>query len=209
MTYPGLFIVIEGIDGTGKTELLRRLAPKIELKTGVRIIQRHEPGSCELEGTIRRLFKRESGPLPSEAMAVLFTADRLLCMDRFSPLLSDGLIVVSDRHKLSTLAYQAARGCSMDVLSILNSVPCPEPDLTILLTIDPNVARQRMIARNPELDSYEADLDAQHRIQELYLANITSDALVIDASIEPGAVADIAADLICEMIVEKGLDKDV
>jgi dTMP kinase len=164
----GLFIAIEGIDGTGKSTLARNLRTAIHDAIGVWPVATHEPSSPELEHRIRELFKREAGPLAGEEMATLFTADRILHLDQvIRPALAAGQIVICDRYKLSTQVYQHG-ACRENVLESLCSIP-PEPDLTILLTIDPAVARARMVARNPKLDSYEADLAGQREKQDLYL----------------------------------------
>ncbi len=165
----GKFIVIEGIDGTGKSTLARRLKLKLELELGSQdVLVTREPCSL-IENTIRGLFKREEGPLGPEAMSVLFTADRLLHMDQtVIPALSQGAWVVSDRHKLSTLVYQTALGADPKALGVLCDVPSPNPDFTLVLDLDPQEALKRMRKRNPKLDAYEKQTDAQEQMRILY-----------------------------------------
>lgn len=184
----GKFIAIEGIDGTGKSTLARRLRNQIELELGSQdVMVTHEPCSI-IESTIRSLFKRAEGPLNPESMSVLFTADRLLHMDQVViPALEQGAWVVSDRHKLSTLVYQTAMGASSDAMKVLCNVPSPHPDLTIVLDADPEVTRKRIQkrGRGMKLDSYEKDIEKQKKMRELYLSCATEfgDAVVLDAEL--------------------------
>lgn len=165
----GKFIVIEGIDGTGKSTLSRRLKLKLELELGSQdVLVTHEPCSI-IENTIRGLFKRSEGPLNPESMSVLFTADRLLHMDgTVIPALNQGAWVISDRHKLSTLVYQTAMGADAEALGVLCDVPSPNPDLTLVLDLDPQEALKRMRKRNPNLDAYERQTEKQEEMRTLY-----------------------------------------
>lgn len=191
----GKFIAIEGIDGTGKSTLARRLRNMIELELGSRdVMVTHEPCSV-IENTIRNLFKRSEGPLHPEAMSVLFTADRLLHMDQVVlPALEQGAWVISDRHKLSTLVYQTAMGADSEALRVLCQVPSPSPDLTLVLDADPKLTRKRMQKRSLKLDAYEKDIDRQSKMRDLYVrwasefgpscvlnAEVSEDALLSEA----------------------------
>lgn len=178
----GKFIVVEGIDGSGKTGLVRRVY--LELREfGYAVMMTHEPGS-QIEPYIRGLFKREGGPPSADEMTVMFTADRLMHMEQtIRPALARGISVIGDRHKLSTLIYQTVSGADPDLVEKLVVIPQPEPDLTVILDLDPEVARARMVSRNPKLDAYERELGKQTRMRELYMKhrNRFGASVVVDA----------------------------
>ena len=169
MSKRGKFIVIEGVDGVGKSELAEWLAHELAVNHQIPTLHTHEPGSL-LEVQIRELFKREGGPPGPEHMTVMFTADRLIHMEQtIEPALADGQTVVGDRHKLSTLVYQVHNGADPDFVAKACDIPQPPPDLTIILDIEPHLARERMSGR--KLDSYEKDVDGQVKMRQSYLDN--------------------------------------
>jgi dTMP kinase len=199
----GKFIVIEGIDGAGKTELVKSLAQDLDFE-GYDVVTTHEPSSI-LEPYIRNLFKRPQGPPPPDEMTVLFTADRLIHMaETIRPALERGSIVICDRHKLSTMVYQTANGASPSLVEAMVYLPQPEPDLTLILDLDPELARDRMAARNG-LDSYERDLEKQKRMRSMYLANRNrfGPSAVLFADQDPAIVQGAAL-----LIVRECIQKD-
>jgi dTMP kinase len=158
----GKFIVIEGIDGSGKSELASWLNGVIS-----RSVKTWEPGSSELEDTIRELFNRSEGPPKPDVMTLLFTADRLLHMEQtIKPALESGIHVICDRHKLSTKIYQSINGADEVLLRACLDITQLDPDLTIILDVDPEIARERMQTKN--LDSYESDLERQKLMRQMY-----------------------------------------
>lgn len=162
-----MFIAIEGIDGSGKSTLAKSLAVAMNA-LGFDTILTREPGSPDLEHVLRDLFKRPQGPLGANEMAIVFTADRLLHVDgTIRPALAEGKMVVCDRYKLSTAAYQLANGASFGLISQLLAVP-PDPDLTLYVQTPLAVARERLIARGGKLDSYERDEQKQLLIKSTY-----------------------------------------
>ena len=197
----GKFIVIEGIDGTGKSTLARRLRNRIELHLNVPdVFTTREPGSS-IENIIREMFKRPEGPPSSEFMSVMFTADRLLHMDqKVLPALKLGTWVISDRHKLSTLVYQTHMGAKEEELRILCGIPQPDPDLTIVLDADPEVTRERMLKRNETLDAYESRMDKQRAMRKMYAENAGAfgPGVVIDASGNEEQTLDLAFRAVAE-----------
>ncbi len=173
---PGKFIVLEGIDGSGTTTesiLLGKYLFEKDKKNIVTLTR--EPTKLSLEGQeIRR--RLEGKLLPGENVsddpeywANLFIRDRQWHLDHIVvPAVYSGQQVISDRHKLSTIAYQSAQGADMDEL-IRRHQKMYGPDLTLILTVPLDVARERarQAGRKPE---YFDRLEFQQKVQENYLA---------------------------------------
>lgn len=161
----GRFIVIEGIDGSGKTTIARRLCD--ELKA----VYTFEPTSGPIGRMISNylqgsVFKDENGGsrwMPgAETMALLYTADRMDHQKFIIDNLSSGLTVISDRYHYSTLAYQAAtsglEGVDCKIFSswvIELAEYCLEPDLTIVLDIGCQEAEARRRERKKAEEIFE------------------------------------------------------
>ncbi|RDV84605.1 dTMP kinase [Ammonifex thiophilus] len=133
----GFFIVLEGIDGVGKTTQAKILARKLR-QQGREVVEVREPGGTQLGEAIRELLAREEELAPW-AETCLFLASRAQLVEEvIKPALAQGKIVVGDRFSLSTLAYQGgARGLGVDRLAQLNSWVTGglEPDLTLVIDL--------------------------------------------------------------------------
>jgi len=143
MAGKGVFIVFEGIDGSGKSTHIKKLANELR-NIGYYVIETAEPSKDEIGSFIRRYAKRNDGRLPVEVEALLFAADRRMHLKNvIEPALRNGHIVISDRYLHSTLAYQGALGLELDWIRDLNRFAI-KPNLTILLDILPEFSLQRM-----------------------------------------------------------------
>lgn len=140
----GFFIVLEGIDGVGKTTQAKILARKLRLK-GREVVEVREPGGTRLGEAIRELLQKEE--LAPWAETCLFLASRAQLVEEvIKPALAQGKIVVGDRFSLSTLAYQGGvRGLEPDKLAQLNSWVTEglEPDLTLVIDLEVEEALAR------------------------------------------------------------------
>jgi dTMP kinase len=186
----GRFVVLEGIDGCGKSTQVRLLADRLGA------VQTFEPGATPLGGSLRSLLLDPGGsPVADRAEALLMAADRAQHVaEVIAPALEAGTWVVSDRFTASTLAYQGyGRGLELDDLRTLVGWATGglRPDLTILLDVPVEVAAVRR--RDDVVDRMEAEgLAFQQRVADGYLA-LASDArepwLVVDGTDEADAVA--------------------
>ena len=149
----GLFLVVEGIDGAGTTTQARLLADWLRAG-GRRVVLTAEPTDGPVGRVIRDILRGRMVAGGEEAMALLFAADRALHLHQtVLPAVREGAIVVSDRHYLSSLAYQGVE-TEMDWVALLNS-KFPRPDLTMLLDIPAEVALARKAADGGEPERYE------------------------------------------------------
>lgn len=158
----GNFIVLEGIDFSGKTTHSKKLVEWIKSKN-YRVIATEEPTEGAIGKLIRNYLKR--GDVSPTVFALLFAADRVEHIEKvINPLLSEGVIVVSDRYVESSIAYQAAGGLDVEWIENINRFAI-EPDLTILLDIDPEVA----LTRKKEVrDSFE-NVEFLKKVRQIYL----------------------------------------
>jgi dTMP kinase len=170
----GLFVTLEGPEGSGKTVVAKRLAAELG-RRGHPVVLTREPGGTPLGERVREiLLGRASGELAIDprADALLFNAARAqLVADVIRPALAADRVVLCARFADSTLAYQGyGAGLPIIELRALASVATAglEPDLTILLDVDPEVGIRRKIAgaRN----RFESiDLDFHRRVRAGFL----------------------------------------
>ena len=143
----GKFIVIEGIDGCGKTTQINELSKWLPnsglIKTGSKLITTREPGGSNLGEKLRRLIldNNENNKPSSLAELLLYSADRAEHVSKIiAPALKNNDWVISDRFSDSTLAYQGyGRNIDLDIIKKIESIVCQGeyPDLTFFLEISP------------------------------------------------------------------------
>jgi dTMP kinase len=166
----GRFITFEGIDGSGKSTLLQALAESLPA-LGIAAIQTREPGGTGLGESLRTLMlNRPMSPLTE---TLLMFAARIEHVDEtILPALSRGNWVLCDRFTDATYAYQCAgRGIPAEwVASLENWVhPTLQPDLTVLVDLDPQAAERRRAAQRRH-DRFESEqLAFFERVRLMYL----------------------------------------
>ena len=154
----GVFITFEGSEGCGKTTQIHRLATRLK-SAGVPILLTREPGGTPLGETIRNLLKfaEEGKDMTPEAELLLFAASRAQLMRRvIEPALDSGSWVIADRFMDSTTVYQGvARRLDYEAVRFINEFAVGDrlPDLTILLDVDTEEARRRLLRRPRPLGS--------------------------------------------------------
>lgn len=192
----GLFISLEGIDGSGKSTQSRRLADWLKTQGRDPILTR-EPGGTEGAEEIRRLLvEGDPDRWSAETEILLYTAARRDHLERLiKPALNAGRDVITDRFADSTRIYQGAtRG---DLRGLVDAIHAQviglEPDLTLILDMDPEVALTRGLARGSGEDRFEEfGLPFQQKLRAgfLQLANNNPDRChLIDANTDPDTIA--------------------
>ncbi|WP_233193111.1 dTMP kinase [Cryobacterium sp. Y29] len=193
----GLFITLEGGDGSGKTTQAQLLSDWLE-ERGRTVVRTREPGGTDLGTRIREIVLHHRGEVDPRAEALLYAADRAQHVGtKLRPALARGDVIVQDRYLDSSVAYQGA-GRVLGATEVRDlSLWAAEgllPDLTVLLDLDSRAARARLDADDKVFDRLEAeknDFHARVRGAFLELAAAEPDRfLVLDAA---APAADIAA----------------
>ena len=147
----GLFITLEGIEGAGKSSLVAVLE-QLCSQRGYSVVTVREPGGTAIAEQIRAILKtKQAETLTSEAELLLMYAARAQLVNTvIRPALAQGKVVISDRHDLSTRAYQGGgRGFSLDIIARVRSVALGDfkPDLTLLIDVPPELGLKRAALR--------------------------------------------------------------
>ncbi len=145
MKSKGLFIVLDGVDGSGKGTQVKKLAEHLfDRDKSNHIFLTREPFRSKYMLEIRRILKESKDPKSlGPRLTRLFIADRKTHVRIIQRLLKSGMIAVSDRYKYSTLAYQWAQGLDLQKLIRMHR-GILVPDLTIILDIPAKAALQRV-----------------------------------------------------------------
>lgn len=189
------FIVIEGLEGAGKSSAVRYVTDYLQRHGINRIECTREPGGTPLAERMRAIVKEvHDERLTIEAELLLMYASRVQLVEtRIKPALADGVWVVGDRHDLSSQAYQGGgRGIDAQLIGAIKQAVLGnfKPDLTLYLDIDPALGLQRARHRG-ELDRIELEqLSFFERTRTRYLELAAKDdsIVVIDAAQTPEQV---------------------
>ncbi|MFM5782311.1 dTMP kinase [Aeromonas caviae] len=189
------FIVIEGLEGAGKSSAVRYVTDYLQAHGVARIECTREPGGTPLAERMRAIVKEvHDERLTVEAELLLMYASRVQLVEtRIKPALADGIWVVGDRHDLSSQAYQGGgRGIDANLIGTIKRAVLGDfkPDLTLYLDIDPAIGLQRARHRG-ELDRIELEqIGFFERTRQRYLELAAADdsIQVIDAGLPPEQV---------------------
>jgi dTMP kinase len=174
----GLFITLEGVEGSGKTTQAAALADALR-KDGRAVTVTHEPGGTRAGEAIRKIFLDPEVSLDVASELLLVLADRAQHVrEKLRPIVEAGEIVISDRYSDSTAAYQGyGRGFDLVLLGQLNRLATAGlvPDLTIVLdcAADTGLARtrERVKGQAHRFDRFESErMEFHRRVREGFLA---------------------------------------
>ena len=193
----GLFITLEGGDGSGKSTQANLLGQWLEVQ-GRTVLRTREPGGTDVGVEIRRIVLHHRGEVAPRAEALLYAADRAQHVaTTVRPALERGEVVIQDRYLDSSVAYQGAGRVlgAADVRDLsLWAAEGLLPDLTILLDLDESVARARLDAADKVFDRLEAEKQEFHgRVRSAFLELAAAEPerfLVLDAAASVESLAD-------------------
>tara|TARA_B100001115_G_scaffold158701_1_gene132004 strand:+ start:725 stop:1348 length:624 start_codon:yes stop_codon:yes gene_type:complete len=193
----GKFISFEGIDGCGKSTQAKILSEKL-ISCGHKILLTREPGGSDGAEEIRNLLLTgNTDRWSAETEILLFTAARRDHLERtILPALENGLAVLCDRFSDSTRVYQGVtRGDLRNLVDQLDSAMIPrQPDITVLIDLDPTISLARAIERsNNEARFEDFGVEMQIKLREGFLTlahEFPNRFMVIDGSRTEAEVAE-------------------
>ena len=192
MTKKGVFIVVEGLDGSGKTTQANLLARK--LSENHKVLCTAEPSQGKIGAFIREGCLYEEKRLPIEAEALLFAADRIEHMQKeIEPALADDKIVICDRYIYSSLAYQGSTGLSLDWIKTINARAL-QPDFSIFIDVSPNRVLERLQRKKSVMET----LETQQKVREIYMKFVEKGELILIDGYRPKMV--VADDLYSKVL---------
>jgi len=206
----GVFITLEGGDGSGKSTQAALLESWLT-ERGRTVVRTREPGGTDFGTEVREIVLHSRGHIAPRAEALLYAADRAQHIaTKVRPALERGEVVVQDRYLDSSVAYQGV-GRVLDAGEIRDlSLWAAEgllPDVTILLDLDEEVARARLDDANKRFDRLEAEKsDFHRRVREAFLALAAAEPerfLVVDAALPAEEIAAVIRERVEELLVRR------
>ncbi len=166
MKNKGLLIVIEGIDGSGKTTQAKTLLRRLRAR-GVEAVIFREPTTGKWGREIRRKALRRDSLTPDEELELFVKDRREDVAANLGPALAAGKVVVLDRYYFSTIAYQGAKGIDPVRIRKMNEAFAPKPDLVIILDVEPGKGLSRISRRKRKEELFERK-DYLAKVREIF-----------------------------------------
>ncbi|MEI3892149.1 MULTISPECIES: dTMP kinase [unclassified Bacillus (in: firmicutes)] len=168
----GLFVSIEGGEGSGKSALIQGLSLYLE-EQGMECLTSREPGGVKVAEEIRELIMENEMDAITEAL-LFASARREHFKNKISPALTEGKIVICDRFVDSSIVYQGyVQGIGMDNVLSINSQALEGlvmPHLTLYLDVEPTIALNRIAQNNRETNRFdEKSMEFHKKVREGYL----------------------------------------
>lgn len=214
---PGIFIVIEGIEGSGKTTAVRRLAEALEA-AHYDVVATREPGGTAIGERIRAFLLDDRVAFCAETEALLFAAARAQHVrEVILPALERGAIVVCDRFVDSSLAYQwGGRGLPKEAVLAAQALATRGvvPDLKILLDLPVDAGLARRASDEGPMNRIDEESQAFHeRVRSAYHALVAEDPgrwRVVDAGQSPESVHEALWAAVEPVVIRltKGIDSE-
>jgi dTMP kinase len=187
----GRFIVICGIDGSGKSTQQRLLAQRLRIAGRSVVCTRNPTDWYREDPFVREFLHCGRTSLRMETLALMAAADRMRQLDvEILPLLAGGADVICDRYVWSTYAYFAMRGANMAFVDAVNGL-VSRPDRAVLLVLDPAEAVRRVRERRRGRMFEERDEGYLRGVQECLLTRWPSSFLRLDAGQSEQVLAEV------------------
>jgi dTMP kinase len=170
----GVFICVEGLDGSGKTTQAKVLVRNLR-RRGFDAVYTTEPSAGEVGKLIRSFVLDREDRVPVALEALLFAADRVDHVENVvKPLLKEGKVVVCDRYIYSTLAYQGAAGLDLEWIEHVNRFAL-KPNLGLLIDVPSDVVVKRLKRKKTVMENKRN----QERVREVYFKMVQDRCLML------------------------------
>ena len=207
----GILIVLEGIDGSGKTLLAKNLYKYLEEL--FEILLTKEPGGSQLGKYLRTILQEKNIPIDAKAEYLLFVADRAQHFKEvIIPALDKHQLIISDRMCDSSVVYQGyGRGLDIAMIQDINTwaMNSIQPDVTFYVRIDAQTARKRLVERG-KLSTFDQESDCFFQklidgFEQLYKNR--ADVIILDGTLSPEKLIKQAKEKLLVWINNKNLLK--
>jgi dTMP kinase len=198
--FTGFLIAIEGIDGAGKTTQAHFVQDRL-MERKLCVVRTKEPTTGVWGQQLRD--SALTGRLSIEEEVEMFMKDRREHVETLiNPALQDGKIVIVDRYYFSTMAYQGARGMDPEELMRRNELFAPEPDLLVVLDIDPKLGLQRIKTRGDRANHFENNSNLK-KAREIFNSIKKPYLQRLDGTQEPETLRDLIVRQFSAMYAER------
>jgi dTMP kinase len=197
-TLPGKLIVLEGIDGSGKSTQAKTLLRKLRAR-GLKAVLFREPTGGKWGRLIREKAGQADSLTPEEELD-LFVRDRREDVEKnLAPALADGKIVVLDRYYFSTIAYQGAKGIDPGRIRRMNERFALRPDIVFIIDVDPALGLSRIGGRKRREELFERE-DYLVKVREIFNTLRGPRIVHIDGGRDPRAIGDKILSRVLEIL---------
>lgn len=201
------FVVIEGMDGAGKTGIARHLSDSLSPAHGDRVLLTYEPHDPSAAGLYIREVLAKRGKASPRALALAFALNRIDHLDKIvNPFLSASgrRVVISDRYALSSLVYQSIGGLNMEDIFQLNRW-ARRPDITLYLSVSPHNCYTRLRNRPQDRELFERNLTERSAKYEAAIAMLRKKGeIILEVDANPPFAAVLTS--VIQLLKEHGPD---
>jgi dTMP kinase len=183
----GWLIAFEGVDGSGKTTQVARLAEALRAR-GLDVVATREPTDGRFGQRIRAMAISGEAPPPDEELRWFVEDRREHVKETIAPALERGAVILTDRYFLSTVAYQGARGHDPAELLAQSEAEFPPPDLVLLLEIPPAGGLERVRRRGASEPAFE-QREYLEEVAAIFRSVERDYVERVDAAADPDAVS--------------------
>lgn len=196
----GVFICVEGLDGSGKTTQAKRLVRALR-REGFDAVYTTEPSDGKIGKLVRRFVLDREERVPIALEALLFAADRVDHLETaIKPLLEQGKVVVCDRYVYSSLAYQGAAGLDLAWIGSINRFAL-KPDRALFIDVDPELVLKRLKRKRTVMENAEN----LTKVREIYLKLVKDQNLtMIEGSGPLSEVTESVLQIVLGLLRAKG-----
>ena len=194
-------IVIEGIDGSGKSTQARYLLETLKAQ-GFDAVSFREPSDSTWGRKIKKKALHSDSLTPQEELE-LFVKDRRENVERnLKPALKAKKIVVLDRYYYSTISYQGAKGIDPEQIRLQNEIFAPRPDIVFILDVDPSTGLKRIEGRKQRMKLFEQE-EYLKMVRKIFQSFQGSTIFHIDAGRDEEKVREKIESIVFKFIREK------
>ncbi len=197
--YSGLFVVVEGIDGTGKSTLVSNIYRALR-KKGIDTMLTFEPTHGEWGMKLRRSFMDSKRAEAEEELSMFMKDRKEHLRDVIIPALQNGRVVLCDRYYFSTIAYQGARGLDPEKIQEENEEFALRPDICFILELNPEKAVRRITEGRMDRTNNFEQTDYLKRVAEIFSSLKDECIIRLDAELSPDKLAEKAVEIILDRL---------